>query len=132
MTLLVIAFFHEINNSRNKRSGSDDSATNIFRKLDLTTGVPAENYVSDFSMSCFYLDYELNVTLSMKGKKYKNPIFYCPGNTTNIEFEPKNASIYYTEIFELPSFIGYDKLKSIYIATEDSSLNVPKKQIIPS
>lgn len=129
MFSLVIAFFHKINNSRRKRSESDDSATNEFRKLNLTTGVPEFNYVTDLSMSCFYLDYESSVTLSMNGKKYKNPILYCPGNTTDIKFEPENSSVYYTEIFELPSFIGYDKLKSIYIATKDGSLKVPKNKL---
>ena len=88
----------------------------------MTSGLPQNYEVPQDYGLCFYLDHKSSITLTMSGKKYKNPIFYCPGNASDIKFEPSNTVIYYTKIFDL-----YRELESLssYITTKDISIKVP-------
>ena len=93
----------------------------------MTSGLPQDYRVSEHYFPCFYLDYKSSITLTMDGKKYKNPMFYCPVDASDIKFEPVNAEIYYLEIFELDWVTAL--FDSMYIITKDSSFKSPKSKI---
>ena len=127
MLQLLVLLFHRINISRHMRYTSKWDTTNDFQLLNMTSGLPQNYEVPQDYGLCFYLDHKSSITLTMDGKKYKNPIFYCPGNASEIKFKPENAEIYYTEIFKLDW--PYTLFNSLYIITKDSSIEGPKNEI---
>ena len=54
-------------------------------------------------MRCYYLDYESSedVTLTLDGNSYDNPVMYCPYKNSTAKFEPSSVEIYYSPVFPL-------------------------------
>lgn len=130
MLSLVILFLSGISGPHRKESVNKGPYTNVFRKLSETTGFRERSGASDNSNPCFYLDYKSKVALITGGTKYINPILYCPDGSTEAEFDPSDAEIYYTEtigIEYLNNSIGVD---SIYIVTKGSSIKIPRNEAI--
>lgn len=143
MLSLVIALLSRLNVSRLnvsrlnasnvKRGVSDFSLTTTFTKLDLSTGIPIEDslYVAAGLVACYWLDYDASITLTMNGTEYKNPLFYCPKNTSDIKFEPEDAEIYYAAMFDLSSLSVYTEyIESMYISTKASSFKTPQNEVV--
>lgn len=127
MFLFVAALLRRSNVYYNNRVVSEE--TNTFKKLNMSTGVPEENAYSN--TLCFYLDYESSVTLTLNGNEYVNPLFYCPKDAEDVKFEPDDAEIYYTPLFEL-SASQYNSMfkyvNSIYITTKKATFTTPSSE----
>lgn len=126
---LMIALFHEINGSNYKRRVSEPYV-NRFYKLNMTTGLPEYCFHGSCIYYCYYLDFKSSVTLTMDGKTYKDPIFYCPYDASDIKFEPEDAEIYYTQTFDLSIDNGFESITSIYVATQNTTFVSPNEKIL--
>lgn len=113
-----------ISSSPNEKLGY---ASNVKVSAPLTA-LGNKSLPTDFSTnSCYYLDYSGDVTLTLAGVIYKNPVFYCPTSSSSIYFKGNTSEIKSTEIFSLSSDLSI--IRSLYFATKDFTTKTPKKKI---
>lgn len=90
-----------------------------------TNGLPSSYY----NATCMFLDYEGSVTLTIDGKKFKDPLFYCPLTTSIVSFKPSTTTIRYTRLFEYSPGEGFSMYKSTYISTRGFKVKTPVEKV---
>lgn len=85
-----------------------------------------DNSSLDRNSTCYFLDYNGDVTLTLDEGVYKNPMFFCLNTATNYTFSPGDG-IYYAPIFQL----SYDHLiyKKIHFITKSTKIKAPSTKV---
>ena len=130
MLSLVIILLSRFNASRVTREEEDFYPdVTFYGPITSAWDVSASSGDSDDSdYPCYYLDYSGSLTLILDNIEYKNPLLFCPGDASDIEFLPASREVYYARVFNLNDqgfFMLNPGATSIHIATKAASFKSP-------
>ena len=117
MLHLVLVLFLGLDDLGFTRSGDicDGKIAASYSKLGSNTLF--SNVRGSDEVICYYLDYSGDITMTVDGDTYENPLIHCPLSDSNVTFEPSDTVVRYTEAFVHSENIT--QYSSIYISTTD-------------